>query len=362
MSLDDPGEGGIGGGDGDDNSGPGGGDSGEDDGGGEDDGDGGGDEPGDAITGIYRVQSTMDLSSSPIVQDLAGDALGTINDLANDPVTTLMDLLESANVPILDQLLALLPDLLLEPFKGFVNDFVLGQVVGSLPFRDQVLAMATDLTTLLTQFDLVSQFELTSVDQAGGVALARHTLSGVEFHLDDQDLFVDTPELVDQITTASDVTCSVALGEYEGSIQVGDHAFGLPLGGFVLDGLNQSLLGSFGLGDVRGTLGALFDCPALAEDVSSRCLGILCVGNRDQIEAFCEAGLDQAAARIENSLLTALDLAEVRLEAGDAILRDDGEADGLVDLLDQGNWQTIVVVDGVELPFAAAFVGRRVGD
>lgn len=337
-------------------------DGGGDDSGGADDGDGGGGADdggdgaaGDPLSGVYRVNSSMDLTSTPLANDLVPSTLATLNELATRPAGTLIDLLEAADVPILDQLLGLLGAVLLEPFEQFVDDFVVARVVNGIPLRDQLLLLANDVAVLVTQFELLSQLELSGLDAGGGLASATHQLSGISLPFRGQNILVDTPDLIDQITIADGVSCSVSLGTTEGSIQVGAHQFGLPLGGLALDALQQAV-------GLRDTLGALFDCPALAEEVSSRCLTpLLCIGNREEIEQFCEAGLDQAVAQIESRISSALNVVQIRFQAGDALLRDtDGQADGLIDLLDQGNWDAAVTVNGIDVPFFAAFDGLRV--
>jgi hypothetical protein len=342
------GDGADGGGGGGDDSG--GADDGGGDGGGADDGDGAGVDP---LSGVYRVESSMDLTSTPLANDLVPSTVATLNELASRPAGTLIDLLEAADVPILDQLLGLLGDLLLEPFAGFVDEFVVERVVDGLPLRDQLLVLANDVVVLVTQFELLSQLELSGLDEGGGAISATHQLAGISLPFRNQDIVVDTPELIDQITVADGVSCAVSLGSTEGSIQVGAHQFGLPLGGLALDALQQVI-------GLRDTLGALFDCPALAEEVSSRCLTpLLCIGNREQIEEFCEAGLDQAVAQIESRISSALNVVQIRFEGGNALLRDT-EGEGTIDQLAQGNWDVAVTVDGIDVPFFAAFDGLRV--
>ncbi len=341
------------------------GDGGGDDSGGADDGDGsGGADDGDGsgpagnpISGIYRVNSSMDLTSTPLANDLVPSTVATLNELASRPAGTLIDLLEAANVPIVDELLGLLGAVLLEPFANFVNEFVVERVVNGLPLRDQLLLLANDVVVLVTQFELLSELELSDLDAGGGATSATHKLSGISLPFRDQNILVDTPELIDQITIADGVSCAVSLGTTEGSIQVGAHQFGLPLGALALDALQQAV-------GLRDTLGALFDCPALAAEVSSKCLTpLLCIGNREKIEQFCEAGLDQAVAQIESRISSSLNLVQIRFQAGDALLRDtDDQADGIIDQLDQGNWEAAVTVDGVDVPFFAAFEALRVAN
>jgi hypothetical protein len=358
ASFGDDGEGGLGGGDGGDDSAAGGGDSGGEDGG---EGGGGGGGQDDPIAGVYQVRSAMDLTSTSLANDLVPDVVAILNQLTTTPADTLIGLLESANVPILDQLLGLLGEVLLDPFRNFVDEYVINRVVEGIPLTQQLSALTSEITALLTQFEIVSELELSGLDASGQLTSATHRLSALSLPLLGQQVLVDTPALVDQITAADGVSCSVSLSEGEGELQVGDHAFGLPLGDFALDALDRVLGGGDGAG-LRDRLGALVDCAAMADEVSSRCLGPLCVGNRDEIEQFCEAGLDQAVSQIE-ARVASINFAEIRFQAGDALLRDsdsDGQSDGLIDLLEQGNWQTVVFVKGIELPFAAAFDGLRV--
>lgn len=359
---DDDDQGGLGGGDGASggDQGDGGGDGGDDGGGG---GDGAGGGGGDPIAGVYQMRSQLDLTSTSLASDLVPNAVAVLSELAANPSDTLFNLLENANVPVLDQLLALLGPILLDPLKGFIDDFVLERVVGGLPLPDQLLGLTNDLSVLLTQFEILSQLEVASLDEAGSLTSAAHQLSGVSLPFRGQDILVDTPALIDQITIASGVACSVSFEEVEGSMQLGDHAFGLPLTDIVFDALGQGLVGGGGLGGLRESLGSLFDCAALADEVSQKCLTpLLCIGNRDQLEAVCEAGLDQVVTELENRLAV-INLAQIQFEAGEALLRDTvagGTPDGVIDLIDNGNWQTVVFVEGIELPFSAAFDGLRV--
>jgi hypothetical protein len=358
ASFGDGGDGGLGGDNDGDSAAGGGGDDG--DGGGGDDGGGGG-EDGDPIAGVYQVRSAMDLTSTSLANDLVPDVVAILNQLTTTPADTLITLLDNANVPILDQLLGLLGEVLLDPFRNFVDEYVVNRVVEGLPLTQQLLALTNEISALLTQFEIISELQLSGLDDSGELTSATHRLSALSLPLLGQEVLVDTPALVDQITTADGVSCSVSLGEGQGELTVGDHAFGLPLGDFAIDALDRVLGGGDGAG-LRDRLGSLVDCAAMADEVSSRCLGLLCVGNRDQIEQFCEAGLDQAVAQIEDRVAS-INFAEIRFQAGDALLRDsdsDGQTDGVIDLLEQGNWQTVVFVKGIELPFSAAFDGLRV--
>jgi hypothetical protein len=351
------------------------GEDGVEDDGAEDDGDGTGDtsddgeaddgEAADPIAGRYQIDTTYDLSGAPLVPGLIGDSLLALTRLKDDPAGTLLDLADQANLPVLDQLLAVLPDVLLDQLAGFINDFLFDRLVAEIPAAEAFTTLVADLSGLLTNFDVMSQLELSERDPSGAVT-GIHMLTGVRFAWRGQDVLVDTPELLDQITVARDVAGSVSLGGPDGVLELGDHAFHLPLGDFAVIGANLALSQVLGVADLRALLGALFNCPALAEAVANRCLGPICVGHREEIEAVCESGLDLVVAQLEERV-SSIDFTEMRFSSGDAVLRDaaepGGEQDGRIDLLEGGHWQSMVVVDGAaEVPIPSPFVGHRIGD
>jgi hypothetical protein len=360
TSLGDDDEGSPGGGDGSGTDSPGGGDTGV--GGGGDDGTGGGPTT-DPIAGQYQLSSTMDLTSTSVADNLVPSAVAVLNQLAANPADTLINLLEAANIPIVDDLLGLLPLDLLDPFQNFVDEFIVNRVVGGLALTQQLLGLVDEVTNVLTQFQILTVLDLANLEPGGGATSASHRLAGLSLPFRGQNIVVDTPDIVDQITAATGVGCSISLSGDEGHIEVGDHALGLPLGDLVLDGLDQVLATGGSLSGLRDTLGALVGCSDMADEVSQKCLTpLLCIGHREEIEAFCEAGLDQVVAQVEDRI-SAINFAEIRFESGNAEMLDSQSAsddDGIMDLLEQGNWQTVVFVDGVEVPFAAVFSGLRV--
>jgi hypothetical protein len=318
--------------------------------------------PPDPIAGQYEITTTFNVTEVTAVPGLVGSSLSILADLNEDPGGTLLDLLDQFNVPILDQLLALLPDVLLEPLVGFINDFLFDRLIAQIPAAEAFTTLVADLSELLTHFEVVSVLDVSEIDASDAV-VATHRLSGVRFEWRGQDVLVDTPELLDEITVARDVTGSVSLGGGDGVLTLGEHAFHLPLGDFAIIGINLALQQTLGFANLRALLGALFDCPALAESVANRCLGPICVGHQAELEAVCESGLDLVAAQLEERLTT-IDFTEIRFDSGDAVLRDAAEGntrDGLIDLMEGGSWRSRVAVDGaVAVPLPSPFVGRRI--
>lgn len=325
-----------------------------DGGGGMQDGPAGGDEGSDPVAGRYEVTSTFDLSQSEVIPGLIGDALGPLTSFREDPAGSLLALLESTDAPVVTDLLDAVPDSLRDKLLDAVNDYVFDQLYDGVPVADEIATWTDDLANMLTHFDVMTELGLGTVDEAGNLS-ASHTLAAISFQLRGETRLVDTPALLDQLTVARNVSCNVALGESR--IDIGDHAFHLPLGNFAVVAFNQGLEKTLGVGSTREALGLLIDCGGLAADVASKCVGPVCIGHESEIEAFCDAGLDALAAEVE-ARIASIDFAELHLAAGAGQVADAAAEDGLVDRI-EGEWQTELNVDGKAVPVPAAFVATR---
>lgn len=329
-------------------------------------GDGGGDGmqdgPGagdgaDPVAGRYEVTSSFDLSQSEAIPALIGDALAPLSDFRDDPAGSLIAVLESTDAPVLTDLLDAVPDSLRGLLVDAVNDYVFDQLYEGVPVADELATWTDDLATMLTRFDVVTELGVGTLDAAGN-ASASHTLAAISFQLRGATRLVDTPALLDQLTSARNVSCNVELGDGGGRIDIGAHAFHLPLGNFAVVAFNQGLEETLGVANTRAALGLLVDCGALAADVAGKCLGPVCIGHEAELEAFCDAGLDALAAEVE-ARIASIDFAELRLSAGAAEVADAAAGDGLIDRMDQGQWQTELDVDGRAVPVPASFVATR---
>ena len=318
----------------------------------------------DPVAGSYQLTSTYDLSQAGVLPDLAGDTLAALTGLSDNPAGTLIALLQAANVPVVNDLLDAIPDPVLSQFEGWVNDYIASQLYQNVPLSQTIADWVSQLSSLLTHFDLVTELDLANLDAAGNTD-GSHILSAVSFPWNGTLLTVNTPALVDQVTMARDVAVSAALEGAGGTIDIGDHSFRLPLGNFAVVGFNQVLQQTLGASNLRDALGMVIDCGGLADQVSSRCVGPVCVGHRDLIEQFCDAGLDQVAAQVE-SRIAAIKFASLHLQTGEATLvnaaKQDGASDGVVDRMVGGAWQVGVNVNDHEVQIgASSFVGERMG-
>jgi len=316
-------------------------------------GDGDSEVPPEAVVGQYEVTSTYDATGA--LPDVASETLGILSNLADDPAGTFIDLAGEAGVPI-----DWVPDALRDQFADWVNDYIAARLFQGVPVTEEIARWTQDITGMLQHFDVVSQMDLATVD---GSTSANHVLAAVAFDFRGSRRVVDTPAIVDQLTIARDVSCDIAeAGAGEARIDIGDHAFHMPLGDFAVDGFNMGLQQVLGIADLHAALELLIDCPGLADSVSSRCLGPICVGHRDEIEGFCAMGIDLVVDKIE-SRIASIEFAELHLASGEAAMLDaakgDAALDGSYDQLDRGVWQARVNIDGTELPVGATFVGVR---
>jgi hypothetical protein len=311
--------------------------------------------PAEATTGQYQVTSTYNAVGA--LPDVATETLGILSGLADDPAGTFIALVEEAGVP-----LDWVPSALRDQFAGWVNEYIAERLFQGVPITEEIARWTQDITGMLHHFDVVSQMDLATID---GTTSANHVLAAVAFDYRGSRRLVDTPEIVDQLTIARDVSCDIEdAGEGQASLAVGDHAFHLPLGDFALVGFNAGLEQVLGIADIRAALEMLIDCPALAADIADKCIGPVCVGHEAEIEGFCQMGIDLAVDKIE-SQITSVEFAELHLVGGEAAMfdagKDDTVLDGTFDRIDQGVWQALVNVDGLEVPVEASFVGVRMG-
>lgn len=309
--------------------------------------------PEEAVVGQYEVTSTYNAAGA--LPDVATDTLGILSGLADDPAGTFIDLAEQAGAPI-----DWVPDALRDQFADWMNEYIAARVFQGAPVSEEIARWTQDIAGMLHHFDIISQMDLATVD---GSTAANHVLAAVAFDFRGTRRVVDTPDIVEQLTIARDVSCSIEeAGAGEAHLDVGDHAFHMPLGDFAVVGFNMGLEQVLGIADLRAALELFIDCPGLADDVSSRCIGPVCVGHRDEIEGFCRMGIDLVVNEVERRIAS-IDFAELHLASGEAAMldagKDDSALDGTFDQIDRGVWQAVVNIDGTELPVDATFVGAR---
>ncbi len=325
-----------------------------------DNSDGSGEVASDPVVGTYELTTTYDLTQSEILPDLAGDVLGSLTGLQEDPAGTIVDLLQAANVPVVSTVLGLLPGILRDQVTNWINEYVFDHLYEGVPVTQEIAGWVDDIATGLTQFQVISQLELGTIDEAGNT-IGRHRLSALRFQMHGASQTVDTPELIDQLTMAEDVSVNISFIGEQGTMDVGDHGFNLPIGDFAVVALNAALQSQLGVANLSEALGQVIDCQGLAHSVADKCVAFVCVGHETELTGLCEAGLSQVAHVVEDRL-SSIGMASIHLAAGSAQVAASKSDDASVAKVSQfsaGQWQAGASLNGVELPIGATFVGAR---
>jgi hypothetical protein len=284
-------------------------------------------EPEPSRSGSFELVSSFDVTGEALLPAPAYDAFSILAGLREHPTDTLVRVLDEAGVPLIDDLYASLPGPVQSRLADWIDGYVESAVFADRPVTQQLDEALALVRSTVTQFDLVSDL---TVSPAG----ATHAPRALVF----QDVRVELPE--------QSVSCSASIAG-AGALAVGPHSFGLAYGEYVDDALTQRFVARYGT-DLRGRLGQLFDCPALAASVAHRCVLSVCVGHAAELEAICESGLDEAAARVHEEIRS-LRLDALRLDAGAATVVDDAVVDG--------TWQAQMDFSQGLRPVPASFVG-----
>ena len=80
-------------------------------------------------------------------------------DLRVDPADTLFQVLDDAGVPLVADLFDLLPSVLENRIKGWINDLFFSHVFGNQPVTDALDELLATAQTVLTRFDVTSVLE-----------------------------------------------------------------------------------------------------------------------------------------------------------------------------------------------------------
>ncbi|MBC8134005.1 MAG: hypothetical protein H7X95_13560 [Deltaproteobacteria bacterium] len=327
--------------------------------------------PGDLIVaGPYKVVSSYDLTTSAL---LPKDLYGFVQDLRalrDDPAATFFKVLDEAGVPLVGNLLAVLPGPLEDRLKGWINEYVFGATFQGNSVRAEIDLLLEQVSEVLARFQLGSDLDLPAPD-AGGRADSLHALRTLRFALWQGTVHVVVPIDLPGITlpgeifvTEARVWATVAAGRAgaDAHLSLSDHSFGIPYGRLAFRALNVGSQQRSGA-DVRGALGEVFNCPALGASVAQRCVLGVCVGHAGDLTAICERGLDEVVKRMRDRI-EALNFNALRHHSGDASMWDVAPATGVsvdrrVDRLDPGVWKASIDIGMGPREIPASFVGAR---
>jgi hypothetical protein len=301
------------------------------------------------LSGTWDVSSRFEVPATVAAPGPLGDVLRLVHGLNVDPGAALLDLAEQAGVPALSELRLVLPDALESELTGWMNGYLTTATAGGVSPHDRIADLDALIRSVLLAWELRSTLALP--DGAPGthapVALAFDSPAGP---------VVVPLEATAPVTAGVDVTAALSWPDGRAAaarVSVSDHAMGVPFGRYALAGLD-ALLAQRGFADLRAALSGAVGCAGLAAEVADHCVGPVCVGHQASLLAICEAGVDEAAARLEAQVL-GLDYQAIHFQAGTATAAT-SDAGRLTD----GSWTAAIDLgNGAEQATVATFTAAR---
>jgi hypothetical protein len=318
------------------------------------------------VDGNYEIVSSYDLTAASVLPEPVAQYAQEIVGLRKDPAGTMFKLLDDAGVPLASDLMDALPGPVADQVKSAINDFFAADVYGNAPVSSELDALAAALQTVLARPDVVSQLSLPAPD-ATGATTATHRLEELRYHLYGGATEIAVPiapppgaPTVLTLETSATARVTLGTGGEDAHLQIGDHAFGVPYGDYVLAALDEAMHQRYGA-DLRGALGALVDCDAMAASVAGKCVLSACIGHQSTLSAICNDGLDLAYQEMTDRI-RALRFDALR-QSGQAQMWDAtapaGVTDRRIDRLATGNWAASIDFGMGPRNVAATFAGTR---
>jgi len=293
------------------------------------------------IAGDYEVTSAFDLRNSPDVPQIVSDALGPLSSLADDPAGALLTALEGTGV---GDLIDSLPSAIRSIVESQINNYIQDKLYEGVPVAGQIADITDMIATIVTDFEVISNLQVGTADAAGN-ANAEHSLVAIAYPLDGERHVVATPEIINALTVARDVSINVDLAS--NTINFGDHAMQLPLGDFAVTAFHQGLESQFGITDLGAALNDMVDCNGLAANIGDVQIAGFTVVNESQLAGFCVQGLNQAASQVD-AQIRKLDMAQLHFAGGTgSVSMQSSQVSGM-----DGTWQSELGINsgGFNLP------------
>jgi len=326
------------------------------------------------LDGVYELSSELDLTTAGLLPDVMNDTLKALSSFREKPSQTIVDLMDAANVPLVSNVLNVIPGAIRGLVLGYIDDHVFKALYDKAPVTERLTGVLDDLASIVTRFELVTKLDLPQGDSVGDTS-AHHTITGVGYHWDEKRHVITAPDLVsklvEQRVKANAVTLEKRSVDLEtGRLKLGDHTFSVPIGSFAVYAADELAKDKFGAATLRDAMGKVVDCEALADSVSKRCInppgpGQVCVGHKEQIEQVCTTGLDLLVIALQTAIRK-LDIPVLALKDGVAQMWDapaeGAPLDATIDRIDHGFWTAAITVTNEDKPVVATFTGRRIGE
>ncbi len=298
-----------------------------------------------AVIGSFEVTSNYNLAQSADVPSVIANALGPLSGLSENPAEALIELLKNANSDVAN-VIDSLPSGVKQVVIDELNSFLAGQ-----PEVTEVIGYVDMVATMLTNFQVITTLEVGRVDEAGN-SKAIHSLKAVSFPIDGQTQIIATPDVLNLLSTARDVSVNVDLANAR--ILFGDHQFHLPLGNLAVTAYHSVLESQLGTADLGDYLVSKVNCEGLAAQVGDVCYDSICVLNEEQIAGFCVDALEKVAEEVD-AKVAELEFADLHMTGGEASYAMDGAAVGTM----QGNWDTEFGVNSQGFTVPSSFTATR---
>lgn len=300
------------------------------------------DSPTAKIAGDYEVTSKFDLSNSPDIPSIVSDALGPLSGISDDPAGAILDIIKASAE--LDGV----PDFIIDVLAQGMNKYIEGRLDSK--GAKELLEATEMITAMLTDFEVISTLTVGTADAANN-ANAEHSLKAIAFPKDGKRTVINTPDIVNTISIARDISVSVDIVGSKGTIDIGGHAFKLPLGDFAVQGYHTLLKERFGKDDLGDILGQAINCGDLAKEVGDIKLGEFVVLKEDKVGTLCEKGLEQVGAKLDDKIRD-IEFAKLHWVGGEGtVSMGSSGISGMT-----GSWQTSLNInesdseDGFALP------------
>jgi hypothetical protein len=303
-------------------------------------------DPVPAKTGPYTVTSTVDFTPEVILPPQVELVVVTLREFSTNPARALIEVANQAGVPAVKLLYDAIPGVIKDRIEDFINGEIAKLKLGDKPITEYAGEIAALAEIALTQFALESELDLQA-------SPATHRLTALDLSPTGLvDIRIPIGGLAGDVLTQRP-TLSVAEG---GQLALGEQHFGLNYGEYAWQGIEAASTALFG-GGVRDTLGKAVNCPALAQNVASKCVLNVCVGHETELRAICEGGLD-AIVGFSHARMAEQRIEAFRLASGAARLVDD-DGDGVGDRIVDGVWDAKLNVGLGLRPVPATFLGAR---
>ncbi len=296
----------------------------------------------------YQIDSALDVQAAVVMPQSVYDGVDLLRGLRDNPGETLFDLAEEAGVPAVEEIRSALPSAVEDQLYGWIDGYVQQITTGDGTVAVVIDGIVDASETVLARCELMSELAL----DAG---VATHRLTSIGFDVAGNAMSYDLagwPTAIVEDTAPATVSGVGA----DTTLSIGDHTFGLPYGELALRAIEDALVAQRGT-DLRGTLGALVDCPTLAATIADKCVWGACVGHETELNEVCEGALDYAVEEIR-ARFAAARFDAIALHTGTATMVDD-DGDGRAERLANGVWTAELDASMGPRPAPATFTGAR---